>query len=50
MQTSAVGTTIGSVVRLTEAYISYLMFSINETPVILRMVNDHPYENAHILN
>ena len=35
-----------SVVRPTEAYISYLMFSINETPVILRMVNDHPYGNV----
>ena len=30
-------------VRMTEAFLSYLMLSIIETSVILRMVNDHPY-------
>ncbi len=36
-------------VRVAEAFVSYLMFSVIETPVILRMVNDHPYGSRHLL-
>ena len=29
--------------RITGSFLSYPAFSKQETPVILRMVNDHPY-------
>ena len=34
---------------MVEAFVSYLMLSDIETPVILRMVNDHPYGSKHLL-
>ena len=34
---------------MTEAFLSYLMLSIIETSVILRMVNDHPYGSRYSL-
>ncbi|WP_201427112.1 hypothetical protein [Ruminococcus difficilis] len=34
---------------MAEAFISYLTFSVIETPVILRMVDDHPYRSRHLL-
>ena len=34
---------------MAEVFVSYLMFSVIETPVILRMVDDHPYGSKHLL-
>ena len=36
-------------VRVTEAFVSYLTFSKTETPVILRMTNGHPYGRISLL-
>ena len=36
-------------VRMTEAFLPYLMFSITKAPVILRMTNGHPYGNMDLL-
>jgi hypothetical protein len=36
-------------VRMAGALCSYLMFSITETSVILRVVNDHPYGRIDLL-
>ena len=32
-----------------ETFLSYLMFSISEMPIILRMVIDHPYGSRDML-
>ena len=38
-----------STYRTAEPCISYLSFPITVTPVILRMVNDHPYGRRYLL-
>ena len=35
--------------RMAETFLPYLTLSITETPVILRMVNDHPYGKCDLL-